>query len=216
MTGRRFLLSLVIVFLLLTFSTKASAATVPLIVQLSATASLNDVLLFLGGTLVDTIPGANIHLINAPQLPTNTLLFSTFGIQWIEYNNGVALGPVGQLGVLQISSAAAADWYKNQPAMRLTRSQQALNYSTGRGVLVADINSLVDYSHPVLQGHLTGGYDFVSSKPSNQAALNQSNSDFLDQSNSDFLDQSNADFLDQNGAGFLASVPALGTNRAYS
>jgi subtilisin family serine protease len=144
---------------------------------------------------------------------TLTLAESLLGIQWIEFNNGVSLIPMGQLGLLQVPANGAADWYKNQPAMQLTNSQKALTYANGHGVVVADINSLVDYSHPALRGHLTGGYDFISAKPTSEAALNQSGSDFLDQSGSDFLDQSGSDFLDQNGLHLLNNI--LGNNPAY-
>src|SRR5262249_42594910 len=78
--------------------------------------------------------------------------------------------------------------------------------STGKGLIIADINALVDYSHPALKGHLTGGYDFVIGNPSNPNAansLNQSTASFLDQSTASFLDQSTASFLDQSTASFL-------------
>src|ERR1051326_6478411 len=205
MSGRRWILCLFLIFAL---STPGSAASVSLIVQLSPTASLASVLSFLGGTLVDSISGINLYLINAPSMPTTTTSFSALGIQWIEANQGVSLPAVGQLGVLQTATTTAADWYKNQPSMQLIRSQNALSYATGKGVVVADINSLVDYSHPALQGHLTSGYDFVAGKPSDETALNQSSSEFLDQSSSEFLDQSSSEFLDQSSSEFLDSVPA--------
>jgi subtilisin family serine protease len=216
MTGRRLILCL---FLIAALSAQASAATLPVIVQLSPLGSLSGVLSLLGGTLVDTIPGTNIYLININALnlplvgPTLTLAESLLGIQWIEFNNGVTLLPMGQLGLLQLPSSGASDWYKYQPAMQLTNAQKALAYANGHGVVVADINSLVDYSHPALKGHLTGGYDFISAKPSAEASLNQSGSDFLDQSGSDFLDQSGSDFLDQNGLSLLSNL--VGNNPAY-
>jgi len=87
--------------------------------------------------------------------------------------------------------------------MQLIRAGEALLYSTGRGVVVADIDSQVDVSHPALIGHLTAGYDFVATKPAGFAALNQSTASFLDQSTASFLDQSTASFLDQSTASFL-------------
>ncbi len=56
---------------------------------------------------------------------------------------------------------ADASWYKTQPSFRLINLDNALRYATGRGVAVAVIDSLMDYSHPALAGHLTNGYDFV-------------------------------------------------------
>src|SRR5262249_15574987 len=105
--------------------TRAAAAAV--IVQLSPTASLNEVLVSLGGSLVDAIPGTNISPINRADPPI-TIPVATLGIEWIEYNNSLTLPSIGQSDVLQISPNTAADWYKNQPAMQLTRSQQALSY----------------------------------------------------------------------------------------
>jgi hypothetical protein len=62
---------------------------------------------------------------------------------------------------------------------------------------------LIDYSHPALIGHLTGGYDFVSARSGYQATLDQSSSSFLDQSSSSFPDQSSSSFLDQSSSSFL-------------
>src|SRR5207249_1691065 len=90
----------------------------------------------------------------------------------------------------------AADEFK------LVRAGAVSSISTGRGVVVADINSLVDYSHPSLVGHLTAGYDFVLGR-STTVSLNQSSSSFLDQSSSSFLDQSSSSFLDQSTSSFL-------------
>src|SRR5438552_3484087 len=105
MTGRRLILTLVLLFAL---SGQLSAASTPLIVQLTPTASVSGVLSFLGGSIVDSIPDANLYLINASQVPTTTSLFSLLGIQWIEVNIGVSLPPMGQLGVLQLTPSAAA------------------------------------------------------------------------------------------------------------
>jgi subtilisin family serine protease len=73
-------------------------------------------------------------------------------------------------------------------------------------VVVADINSAVDYGHPALAGSLTSGWDFVLSQPYNgtTGSLNQSSTGFLDQSSTGFLDQSSTGFLD-------GSIPWLDT-----
>jgi subtilisin family serine protease len=210
MAGRRWLLCVV---LIVTFSASASAASVPIIVQLSPNGNLGIVLSLINGTLVDSIAGANTFLVNVPQLPLLSPLLSLLGVQSIETNNGVALPNSSQLGLLEADGAA--DWFKLQPAMQLIRSAQALQYATGQGVVVADINSLVDYSHPALHGHLTGGFDFVASMSASETALNQSSSEFLDQSSSEFLDQSSSEFLDDSHLHFLDSIPLLGTTPAY-
>src|SRR5262249_1714142 len=139
------------------------------------------------------------------------------GIEWMESDQ--AVGPSTMRGaVVSVTSRVKPDWYRNQPAFQLIRESEALQLSTGSGIVIADINSIVDYSHPALRGHLTSGYDFVIGKPSdlilNQATasfLDQSTASFLDQSTASFLDQSTASFLDQSTASFLdASNPAHG------
>src|SRR5206468_11045564 len=91
-------------------------------------------------------------------------------------------------------------------AMQLVRWELARTRSTGRGVIIADINAAIDVSHPALRGHLTGGYDFVGSGSRRTrvgATLDQASSCYLDQSWASFLDQSTASFLDQSTASFL-------------
>ena len=97
-------------------------------------------------------------------------------------------------------------------------SARALPYSTGQAVVVADINSQVDYGHPALRGHLTSGYDFVTARPAGSTALNQAETGFLDQAETGFLDsergfmnQFGAGVIDRSQAGFLYSL-----NPAYS
>jgi subtilisin family serine protease len=85
--------------------------------------------------------------------------------------------------------------------------------------VVADINSKVDVQHPALIGHLTSGYDFVTTKPAGTAALNQSSASFMDQSSASFMDQSSASFMDQSSASFIDQSSASfmdSKNPAYS
>jgi thermitase len=202
-TGRRFLSRLLICALvMLVLSSQASAAGFPVIVQLSSSAALSPVLLLLNGTLLDSIPEANLYLIRVPQLPVITPLLQMLGVQWLELNTGVAQPDFTPPAVFQVGTNNAPDWYKNQPAFQLIRVKAAQKYSTGQGVVVADINSLVDYSHPALAGHLTSGYDFVSDHPTD-SVLNQSSSSFLDQSSSSFLDEDTSNFLNQSSSSFL-------------
>src|SRR5262249_2574903 len=92
----------------------------------------------------------------------------------------------------------------NQPAMQLVNASPVRPLSTGSRVIIADIDSAIDASHPALQGHLLPGYDFVGrGSNKNAASLNQSTASFLDQSTASFLDQSTASFLDQSTASFL-------------
>jgi len=215
MTGRRILLVLVLLFGL---TAQAGAASYPVIVQISPLSSITSIAAALGGSVVDTIPGANTYLLNVPLVPSATVA-SLLGIQWMELNQGVTLPGFVQLGVLPLPRNAPADWYKSQPSMLLIRSGSALPYSTGRAVVVADINSRVDVGHRALIGHLTTGYDFVANKPTGTAALNQSSASFMDQSSASFMDQSSASFMDQSSASFVDQSSASfmdGVNPAYS
>src|SRR6266581_9156264 len=173
------------------------------IVELQPNARSQAVAAAFGGTVVDSIEGTSIYLLRVPALPalqSNPAL----GVQSVESNVVVRLRPrFGALGVLNTPSSDPAEWYAGQPAMKLIRADQAMAYSKGRGVVVSDLNSRVDYAHPALIGHLTGGYDFVSGRTSTGNTLDQSSAGFLDQSSAGFLDQSSAGFLDQSSAGFL-------------
>src|SRR6266567_552444 len=166
------------------------------IVELQPNARSQAVAAAFGGTVVDSIEGTSIYLLRVPALPalqSNPAL----GVQSVESNVVVRLRPrFGALGVLNTPSSDPAEWYAGQPAMKLIRADQAMAYSKGRGVVVADLNSRVDYAHPALIGHLTGGYDFVSGRTSTGNTLDQSSAGFLDQSSAGFLDQSTASFLD--------------------
>ena len=73
-------------------------------------------------------------------------------------------------------------------------------------MIIADVDSAIDTSHPALRGHLTTGYDFIGNgnpKTRTGSTLDQSSASFLDQSTASFLDQSTASFLDQSTASFL-------------
>ena len=168
--------------------------SLPVIVQISPGANITSIASTLGVTVIDSIPGTNIYLLNVPIGPlfnpaTVQSLGATLpGIDWSELNTGVLLPSFAVYGIVAVPPTQAADWYKNQPAWQLIEAQQALRYSTGRRIVIADINSHVDYRHPALAGHLTSGYDFVASRPAGSAVLNQSEAGFLDQSEAGFLD----------------------------
>ena len=211
MTGRRAFLTL---SLILGLSFNAGAQSLPLIVQVSPSANITVIASTIGATVIDSIPGANTYLLNTPAVPSAAVA-SALGIQWMELNTGVSLPNFAVFGIVSVPGTTASDWYKYQPAWQVIQAQQALPYSNGQGTVIADINSLVDYRHPVLADHLTSGYDFVASKPAGSAALNQSEAGFLDQSEAGFLDQSEAGFLDQSEAGFLDATGLL-VNPAYS
>jgi subtilisin family serine protease len=216
MRARRLLLIFMLVFGL---ASHASAASIPIIVELGPLDLLSPVLKLLNGTLVDQIPGTKIYLLNVQILPSALSIFQSLGgvEQW-EVNYAVNQPGNARLAVFSVKPEAPADWYKNQPAMLRIRLPNALDHSTGRGVVVADINSRVDVGHPALIGHLTGGYDFVANKPKGETAMNQSSAGFMDQSSAGFMDQSSAVFMDEYSRGFVspADLPGESSNPAYS
>ena len=212
-TGRRLLLIIALLVLLVAQAGAQTGGTLPLIVQISPFTNITTVASILGATVLDTIPGTQTYLLNVSVIPS-PMTAALLGIQWQERNAEISIPNFALLDMIAIPGTIAPNWYSNQPAWQLIESQNALPYSTGRGVVIADINTLVDYSHPALLGHLTGGYDFVASKPFGHTALNQSNAGYIDQSNAGFIDQSNAGYIDQFGA--LLSVPDLTVNPAYS
>jgi subtilisin family serine protease len=212
MTGRRIFLTLV---LLLGLTLQANAA--PLIVQVGPLSNILSIVATLGGSVVDSIPGTNIFLLNVPFVPSS-FTASLLGIQWMETNQGVTLPSITVPALLRLPANTAPDWYRYQPSLMLIRSGNALAYSRGRGVVVADLNSKVDVRHAALVGHLTTSFDFVTAKSSGSSVLNQSSSSFMDQSSSSFMDDAPTSFLNQVGGGLLnqSSSSFMDGNPAYS
>lgn len=219
MTGRRLLLTLILMLGLAAYT----EAQVPVIVQLGPLGNIVNITNTLGVTVLDSIPGTNIYLLNVPLgvqtllTPAFSLLDSLLGIQWAEVNSGLGLPTVGQLGVLQTVSGVDPGWYAAQPTWQIMHSQNALAYSRGAGVIIADLNSQVDTTHPAIASHLIGGYDFVSGKPYGYGTLNQSSTGFMDQSSTGFMDQSSTGFMDQSSTGFMdnTGLPLASSNPAY-
>src|SRR5437867_10850672 len=119
------------------------------------------------------------------------------------------------------STSTAWNSYVNQPAasiVEIQNAQQSFNV-TGTGVVVADIDTGVDPTHPVLQPVLVpgDGYDFTRNQPGGSELNDVAPSDFptyppptcssstcpapaqVNQSTAAVLDQSTAAVLDGNG-----------------
>ena len=191
-----------LLFLIITVNGLDAAASQRIVVKLNDGSPIAPVLTLLNATVLDVISESNLYLLNASPLPgLGTLTLNLYGIAYIEADTTLSAPTLRTLGVLQ--SNAAADWYRMQPAFSLIRANQASANYDGYGVVVADINSAVDYGHPALRGHLTSGVDFVSQQGPSYAALNQASGSFLDQSSGSFLDQSSGSFLDQSSGSFL-------------
>ena len=191
-----------LLFLIITVNGLDAAASQRIVVKLNDGSPIAPVLTLLNATVLDVISESNLYLLNASPLPgLGTLTLNLYGVAYIEADTTLSAPTLRTLGVLQ--SNAAADWYRMQPAFSLIRANQASANYDGYGVVVADINSAVDYGHPALRGHLTSGVDFVSQQGPSYAALNQASGSFLDQSSGSFLDQSSGSFLDQSSGSFL-------------
>jgi subtilisin family serine protease len=225
MTGR--LLRLILIVTLL-FAVEADASVqIPVVVKLLPGVNISLITSVLGATVVDSIPGANTYLLRLPSLPILSPVLRLLGVSWIESNRGLSLPDVAHARLVSAEGVANPRWYSSQPALQRIRSEAAHQYSDGHNIVIADINSIVDTSHPALAGHIVAGYDFVSGTSSGvNAGLNddQQTAGFLDddQQTAGFLDddQQTAGFLDglgiqlfddQQTAGFLD-----GHNPAYS
>ena len=92
----------------------------------------------------------------------------------------------------------AASAYVNQPATDVINMDKAHTLATGEGVVVATIDTGVDFSHSVLKSSLISGWDFVHNVPGGQemADLNQETTPILDQETTPILDQETTPILD--------------------
>ena len=191
-----------LLFLIIAVNGVDAEASQRIVVELNNGSPIRPVLTLLNATVLDVISESNLYLLEASSLPgLSTLSLNLYGITYIEADTTLFAPTLRTLGVLQ--SDAPVDWYRKQPAFTLIRANRASAYYDGYGVVVADINSAVDYGHPALRGHLTSGVDFVSQQGPSYAALNQASGSFLDQSSGSFLDQSSGSFLDQSSGSFL-------------
>src|SRR5690242_801578 len=94
---------LVLAMMFSALSTNAAAATSnPIIIQTGPLGNILNIIAVLGGgTLLDTVPGTNIYLVNLPNLPVVTpLLQSLLGIVFMEPDTRVVNPARGQMGVL--------------------------------------------------------------------------------------------------------------------
>lgn len=203
------------VFLLLDSS---AFAQVGLVVQLPPNANIDAIAAHAGGAVVDVIPSAHQFLLSVPAIPKN---LPDTDIRWMEANRATTLMSSPHAGFLQAAPNSAASWYRTQPSLSLIHLSGALTYSTGMSIVIANIDSQVDYSHPALIGHLTSGYDFVANNPHGVSALNdessasylddESSASYLDQATTTYLTESSASYLDESSASYLDSQnPAYG------
>src|SRR6266478_3173961 len=163
-----------------------AAGDIRIILKLRTGALIGPILTLLGADLLDSIPSVNLYLLRVPHVPALSFTLSLLGVVYIETDTTMDNPTFRNLELL--TSVAPPDFYRLQPALTLIRADKAVDYYAGYGVIVADINSATDSSHPALQGHVVGAFDFVQAQGPTYALLNQSASNFLDQTASSFLD----------------------------
>jgi subtilisin family serine protease len=193
-------------------------AQIGLVVQLPPTANIQNVADQANGAVIDAFPESNQFLLSVPAVPQN---LSDTDVRWMEVNSATTLQANRRPLYLHSAVNSQPEWYATQPPLTLLNLGAALRYATGRSIVIADINSQVDYSHPALIGHLTSGADFVAGKPNGVSALNdessasylddESSASYLDSATTTYLTESSASYLDESSASYLDSL-----NPAYS
>jgi subtilisin family serine protease len=191
-------------------------AQIGCVLQLPPNADVAAIAANAGGAVVDAMPDVNQILLSVPNCSPNS---PPSGVTWQEPNASTTFPSNPHPAYLVASPNAAASWYSTQPSFGLINLNGGLTYSTGRGVVIADIDSLVDYSHPALAGHLTSSYDFVVERPQGVAILNDSSAGYLDDSSAGYLDTATITYINDSSAGYLDTTTGgyLNTlNPAYS
>ena len=209
---KRLLLVLIVVAALVG---NAAAATV-IIVKTKKNADINAIAAAMGGTVIDSSPNDSTYLVSVPSMPTSL----PANVDSITENKALVLPRFKGAVFSSQAVSGTLPWYAKQPAMQLIQAEQARAQSTGRGIIIADVDSSIDTTHPALRGHLIPGYDFLQKGGPKHLSdgvtlMDQSTASFLDQSTASFLDdqstasflddQSTASFLDQSTASFLDS-----------
>ena len=193
--------SLLLAALLVSLSAYAQADSLVICQMKYSGGDANQIAAMMGATIVDSMPGG-IYLMSMQSSAIGTIPDS---VNYLEIDKSASL-PMTPRAIVSLGTSGREDWYRSQPAMSHINLVHSLSRSKGRGIVIADIDSGVDYGHPALRGALTSGYDFVAGRPYTAApagSLDQSTSSFLDQSSTSFLDQATSSFLDQASALFL-------------
>ena len=96
--------------------------------------------------------------------------------------------------------------YSQQPAAQLTRLAQAHRLATGRGAVVAVVDTGIDPTNPLFAGQLLPGWDFVEERSG------ASEREVVDQSTMAVLDQSTMAVLDRSTRALIAAAEPVEVN----
>jgi subtilisin family serine protease len=234
MKRRIWILSAALIALTL-FQAGPAAAQTRLIVRTTSLPLLKNACLLNLCQVTEALDGTigQLFLVTTPSLLPAQLLENVLklvpGVLGVEQDLLRTIGPNEPLlngiplGLYQnnpVSYAGAMVWsgYATQPAVADIRLPEAqLAFHANGQVIVADIDTGVDPSHPALKAVLLQGYDFTrnqaggnemldvsnpnakSCSTCSSATVNQSTAAVLDQSTAAVLDQSTAAVLDQPG-----------------
>ncbi len=123
-------------------------------------------------TLVDSVPGRGIHLLEL-QVPPNYTEWDFSALEAdLDLNYGALLdwseflyvneAPEGTTGSTFVDHPAAAGLFTHQYATGVTGTTAAHARSSGAGIVVAVLDTGVDLRHPALAGRgLSFGRDFI-------------------------------------------------------
>jgi subtilisin family serine protease len=171
--------------------TQAFAASNSVIVHFEQFGKADLLAKAVGGRVLAKLANKNVALLETPAVERLIAWGKAHGVRFLEPNLRVKLNS-GPGGIIINAGGQLPRWYDAQPALARVGKQAAHLVTQGQAVVIADVNSAVDYGHPALAGSLTSGWDFILAQPytATTAGLNQSSTGFLDQSSTGFLDGS--------------------------
>jgi len=120
-------------------------------------------------TTLDEIPERLVYLLQLPETIDEEQFVQDAAadprVVYCELNYlGTDVNPDGSTQSIFLSITPGA--YNNDPSILKVRGIEAQSLSTGRGIMVAVVDSGVDGSHPLLQGRIAeGGFNFIDLNP---------------------------------------------------
>src|SRR5689334_11423459 len=156
----------VLLFIILVAVSGHSQTAYQVIVGTTPGANITSITGQMGGRVLDSMPGGT-YLLSVTSPPSRL----PNGATYIEYAGAAGLNGIVRAAV-KVKARTVPTFYSSQPSSKLLEFTVAKAQSQGKGIVVADIDSLVDYSHPALKGHLTTGYDFIIGATTSTANLN--------------------------------------------